>query len=181
MHCDLIALPHNLGYTVFERLCAMKTPRVYIETSVFNFVFTDDAPEKKQDALKFFAEIKAGLYEPFTSQYAIDELSDAPEEKRRKMLNLLTDYRIKLIETSDDAVRLADLYVAEGVIPLKYRTDALHIAIASVMELDFVVSYNFRHIVKRKTIVLSGAINQREGLRQIAIFSPTEVIESDDE
>ena len=159
----------------------MRTPRVYIETSVFNFVFAEDAPDKKQDALKLFEEIKAGFYEPFTSQYAIDELMEAPEEKRQKMLRLLKDYSIKLIETSDDAVRLADLYVADGVIPSKYRTDALHIATASVMELDFVVSFNFRHIVKRKTIILAGAINQRVGLRQIAIFSPTEVIENDDE
>ena len=159
----------------------MRTPRVYIETSVFNFVFAEDAPDKKQDALKLFEEIKAGFYEPFTSQYAIDELMEAPEEKRQKMLRLLKDYSIKLIETSDDAVRLADLYVADGVIPSNYRTDALHIAIASVMELDFVVSFNFRHIVKRKTIILAGAINQRVGLRQIAIFSPTEVIENDDE
>jgi len=29
----------------------MRIPRVYIETSVFNFIFADDAPDKKEDAL----------------------------------------------------------------------------------------------------------------------------------
>ena len=37
----------------------MRIPRVYIETSIFNFIFADDAPDKKYDALKLFEEIKA--------------------------------------------------------------------------------------------------------------------------
>jgi hypothetical protein len=77
-------------------------------------------------------------------------------------------------------VRLADIYVTEGIIPQKYRTDALHIAIATVMDLDFVVSFNFKHIVKRKTIMMSSVVNMREGYKQIGIFSPTEVIENDE-
>ena len=40
----------------------------------------------------------------------------------------------------------------EGVIPQKYRTDGLHIAHAAVNGLDMIISMNFQHIVKRKTI-----------------------------
>jgi predicted nucleic acid-binding protein len=52
----------------------MKVQKVYIETSVLNFVFADDAPEKKADAQKLFAEIKAGLYESYTTDYVLQEL-----------------------------------------------------------------------------------------------------------
>jgi predicted nucleic acid-binding protein len=52
----------------------MRIPRVYIETSVFNFIFADDAPDKQQDTITFFEEIRAGLYRPYTSDYVLQEL-----------------------------------------------------------------------------------------------------------
>ena len=158
----------------------MRIPKIYLETSVFNFVFADDAPDKRQDTLKLFDEIKEGKYEPYTSEYATDELEGAPEEKRLKMLRLIEEYGVNLIGTSDDAVALSKIYVAEGVIPQKYMTDALHIAIATIMDMDFIVSLNFKHIVKRKTMLLTEVINVREGYKKIGIFSPAEVIENDE-
>jgi predicted nucleic acid-binding protein len=159
----------------------MRIPKIYLETTIFNFFFTDDAPEKAQDTLKLFQEIQEGRYEPYTSDYALMEIKNASEPKRARMLELLDKYSIFSLPTSDDAKRLADIYVGEGIIPEKYFTDALHIAIATVSELDFIVSFNFKHIVKRKTVIMTESVNLREGYRQIGIFSPTEVIENDNE
>jgi len=80
---------------------------------------------------------------------------------------------------SAEIKRLADIYVAEGIIPAKYSTDALHIAAATVNDLDFVASWNFKHIVKRKTVIMTEAVNLRNNYKKIGIFSPTEVIEND--
>jgi predicted nucleic acid-binding protein len=157
----------------------MNVLRLYLETSVFNFVFADDAPEKKQDTLKLFEEIKRGKYEPYTSAYAVSELEKAPEPKRGLMLDMLNNYNVTVLTAADDIRKLADIYVAEGLIPTKYDDDALHLAAATVNEMDFIVSYNFQHIVKQKTVVLSGAINQREGYKPIGIVSPKEVIDSE--
>ncbi|MCL2298982.1 MAG: type II toxin-antitoxin system VapC family toxin [Firmicutes bacterium] len=156
----------------------MRVPRVYLETSVFNFVFADDAPDKRQDTLRLFEEIRQGKYEPYTSEYVLQELEDAPEDKRQRMLQLISDYCVNVITTSDEAIWLADAYVEEGIIPVKYRTDALHIAVTSVMDLNFIASWNFKHIVKRKTILLTESVNAREGYNRIGIYSPTEVIEN---
>jgi len=108
-----------------------------------------------------------------------DEIQAAPEEKRVKMLRLMEEYGVKLIGTSDEAVALSKIYAAEGVIPSKYITDALHIAIATIMDMDFIVSLNFKHIVKRKTMLMTEVINVREGYKKIGIFAPAEVIEND--
>ena len=83
-----------------------------------------------------------------------------------------------VVPTSEEAEKLADLYVAEGIITERYVTDGVHIATAAVNDLDFIVSFNFQHIVKRKTIILTEAVNLREGYRRVGIFSPTEVIEN---
>ena len=148
----------------------MRIPRVYIETSVFNFVFADDAPDKKQDTLRLFDEIKKGLYESYTSDYVLQELKRAAEPKQSRMVKLISQYRMIFLEQNDEAERLANLYITEGVFPEKYFTDAVHIAVATVNDLDFIVSMNFQHIVKRKTIKMTGYINALNPDSEVGIF-----------
>ena len=80
---------------------------------------------------------------------------------------------------TDEADRLADVYVTEGIIPQKYRIDGLHIALTTTNDLDMILSMNFQHIVKRKTILATGKINNLNGYRAIEIYSPMEVIENE--
>ncbi len=155
----------------------MRIPKVYLETTVFNFCFADDAPEKRTETLALFNEIRQEKLEPYTSDYVLRELLLAPEPKRGWMTRLLEEYGMIVMEASQEAERLADIYVEAGIVPLKYRTDALHIAIATVNDLDFIVSLNFKHIVKRKTLAIAESVNLREGYKRIGIFSPAEVIE----
>ena len=158
----------------------MRVPKIYIETSVFNFYFADDAPDKRDDTIRLFHEIRLGKYEPYTSLFVIEELQAASEPKRGKMLELIKRYGVTTLPGESEILRVAGLYVAEGVVPEKYLTDALHIAATTVNELDFIVSYNFRHIVKLKTITLTEIVNLRENYRKIGIYSPTEVIDYDE-
>ena len=128
--------------------------------------------------MKLFKEIAAGKYEAFTSTYVTDELENAPETKRDKMMGLISEYNITVLAPNDEAVKIADIYAKEGIIPLKYRADGLHIAIATVNELDMIISMNFQHIVKRKTKLATGNINILNGYRAIEIYSPMEVVEN---
>jgi len=157
----------------------MKKLKIYLETTMFNFYFTDDAPEKHCETVKLFKEIKEGKYEPYTSQYVIEELEQAPEQKAALMLGLIREYNIKTFDADNEAEQLAELYVTEGIIPQKYFTDARHIAIATVKNLDFIISLNFKHIVKRKTIEATELINFKAGYKRIGIYSPAEVIDDE--
>jgi predicted nucleic acid-binding protein len=156
----------------------VRTPKLYLETSVFNFVFAGDAPDKKADTLKLFEEINAGKYVPYTSDYVTDELEKDTSPKRLLMLDLIAKYNISVLSASDEVKRLAAMYVEAGIIPGKYATDAQHIAVATANNLDIITSWNFKHIVKLKTIVQTEVINMREGYRRMLICSPTEVIEN---
>jgi len=156
----------------------MRKQKIYLETTLFNFYFDTDR-EAHPHTVKLFKEIAAGKYEAFTSDYVTTELERASEEKRDKMIGLLSEYSIKVLAPDPEAGRLADLYISDGVIPQKYRTDGLHIAIATVSDLDMIVSMNFRHIVKRKTKLVTGSINVLNGYRAIEIYSPMEVVEDE--
>ena len=158
----------------------MRIPTIYLETTIFNFPFASDAPQYKAEVLCLFEEIKAGKFQPFTSEYVLDELEDTKDaEKLKKMKALITDYAINVLPGNDETIRLAELYIAEGVMPEKFSTDAIHIAAATVASLDFIISLNFRHIVKHKTIIQTEIINAREGFKRVFIYTPAEVTNHD--
>jgi predicted nucleic acid-binding protein len=157
----------------------LKPLKIYLETTVFNFKFANDSPDKKRDTIKLFEEIKQGKYIPYTSNYVLQELIKAEEPKKSQMVNLIEEYKVKFLEADEDAEILADKYILEEIIPIRYRTDGLHIAMATINDLDIIVSYNFQHIVKLRTIMGTESVNIKEGYKRIGIYSPTEVIEND--
>jgi hypothetical protein len=157
----------------------MRKQKIYLETTLFNFYFDEDRGFAHVGTVALFNEITAGKYEAYTSRFAIDELNNAPDTKRDKMLNLIREHNIPILETTDEAVRIANLYIEEKIIPHKYRTDGLHIAIATVNDLDMIISMNFQHIVKRKTKIGTGNINALNGYRAVEIYTPMEVVEDE--
>ena len=131
-------------------------------------------------AVQLFKEIAAGKYEAFTSDYVVEELKKAPAVKRDKMMLLITDYDIIVLDKSKEAEMLADIYVNQTIIPAKYHTDGLHIAVAALNYVDTIVSLNFQHIVKPKTRLGTALINLNYGCKPIQILSPMEVIEDEE-
>ena len=154
----------------------IRTPKVYLETTMFNYYFEPER-DAYPDTMRLFQEIKAGKYQAFTSAYAIQELEKAPKEKYRKMMALIREYDVAVLDVSDEADSLAALYQKQGVLPPGSTTDAQHIAIATVNDLDMILSLNFEHIVRRKTVIMTGNVNVQLGYRQIDIRSPMEVVD----
>jgi len=154
----------------------MNAPKVYLETTLFNYYFDEDR-DAHTDTVTLFEECASGRFEPYTSLYVIDEIADAPNEKREKMMALIERYGLTVLSASDEVDHLARRYISEGALPQGSLTDASHIAAASVHALDMIVSLNFRHIVRDKTVKLTGAINTLLGYKTIEIHSPMEVID----
>jgi predicted nucleic acid-binding protein len=156
-----------------------KMPKLFIETTVFNFYFEGKHGQKQQDAVRLFEEIAKGRYEAYSSDEVFTELKKVHRDKFIKMNDLYEKYIKRTLELSPETERIAELYIKKGIIPAKSKIDALHIACAVVNDLDFVISYNQGHIVKTKTMIGTGLINLREGYRQIGLSTPTEVLEYD--
>jgi hypothetical protein len=97
------------------------------------------------------------------------------------VLSTLPAENVEFVEFSDEIARLRDEYIKAGVVPPSSRSDAEHIASANVADVDFVVSWNFKHIVHYDKISGYHAVNLLNGYRQINIYSPREVIENDEE
>ena len=149
---------------------------LYFDTSIINFAFSDDAPDKKTRTLKLIEEIRAGRYEVFISDIVLREILEAPDTKKVKLVKLIQDLQPVELEFTVECYELAHEYIKKGVIPLRYEDDAFHIAVASVNNLDAIISWNFKHIVKLKTKKEVLGINALMGYKEIEIYSPLEVI-----
>jgi len=162
----------------------METPRVYLETTLFNFYFAETRGQYYgkttgycQDARRFFEAITAGDFEPYTSVDVVREIKATRNEGRRaEMMKLFDDCGVMVLPKDERVERLADRYIEAGAIPARHRTDALHIASATVHGLDFIVSQNFEHIIKDKAIRLTAMVNEAEGYDVIGIYEPGEII-----
>ena len=151
-------------------------PKVYMETTMFNYYFDEERGEAHEYTVRLFEMVKKGFFKAYTSYYVTSELEKAHEEKRIKMLELIDKYNMIVLNENGETNRIGNLYVERKVIPKKYLTDALHIAIATVYKLDIISSMNFEHIVKPKTIRMTGDINIENGYDIIRICSPEEVV-----
>ena len=148
--------------------------KIYLETSVINFLFAEDAPEKKRITEEFFSVIEE--YEVFISDLVLLEIEQAPEQKKNLLLNIINKYKMRALESSDKIENLAQIYVNEGIIPKKYINDALHIALATKYKMDAIISWNLTHIVKFKTKFQVKKINEKLKEKDVIICTPEEMV-----
>ena len=153
----------------------MRKLRIYLETTAFNYYFDADR-EGHNDVVRLFDAIGAGFYEGYASRYVVEELNVAPEPKRTNMLGLIERYHLITLWPAPTVRRLAELYIANGIIPASHRYDSVHIATASVHGLDCIVSYNFQHINRSKTRLLTRSVNAEEGYDSVIICTAGEVL-----
>jgi len=155
-----------------------RRPKIYMETTMFNYYFDEDRGNAHKYTVRLFEMIKEGKFEAYASAYVTDELEKANEEKSSKMMRLIEEYKIRVLDGNDDIRKMGNIYVEKNIIPKGYIADAMHIAVATVYGMDMIVSMNFEHIVKPKTIRMTGVINIENGYNIVNIRSPEEVVKN---
>ena len=152
--------------------------RVYFETTVFNRYF-EDGREYSEETKYLFNMITTGKVEAFTSAAVLEELDPSPEPKRSQMIGLIKQFGMTVLEVDQSAYDLADVYVEMGIIPAQYRMDGVHTAMATLHDLDCIVSLNFRHINKLKTKTATEIIHRMKGYNNPFICTPMEVTDNE--
>lgn len=154
----------------------MRKLKLYLDTSVWNFVFADDAPRERDVTKEFFDVIEKEIYEIFISGVVIKEVNDAPQPKQTDLLNLIGKYKPVKLENTREAEELAKIYMERGIVPEKKRDDALHVAIATVTEVDALITWNYKHLANLRKAELFHGISLEMGyFKKLEIITPMEV------
>jgi|CXWL01.1.fsa_nt_gi predicted nucleic acid-binding protein len=156
--------------------------KIYLETTVWSFALADDAPDYRADTEDFLERCRQGDFLPFISSLVIEEIRQADALLSKALENLVAEIRPTLFPMSDRALRLADAFLAAGVVPPSKPADAGHVAAAFEMGLDALVSWNFRHIANIRRAERFNAVAVLQGYHhQLRIVSPGEVLYAQDD
>lgn len=152
----------------------MRKLRVYLDTSVISHLQQEDVPEKMRETLELWEQFKERQdIEVIISDLVIREISKCSEPKLSFLLGELARLDYTLVNVTEDEKGLADIYLQNGVLREKSLDDLTHIAIATLNDCRYIVSWNFKHFVNPKTIKAVNATNLSLNLSQVDIYSPS--------
>ena len=154
----------------------MKRLQLDLETSVWNFYFADDAPEKRESTIQFFQLIQQDMYDIFISQVVLDEIQNASPAKQSVLYQLIQRYQPEELMLNDDVLLLAERYIQEQALPARATEDAKHVAVATYYGMDAVISWNLKHLANLNRRRLIQGVNIKEGFSMpLELLTPMEV------
>lgn len=155
----------------------MKVPRLYLDTSVLGGCFdTEFAPWSNG----IMRDIRRGLFVPVLSEIVTVEVANAPVNVQILYAELVSG-SAEVLTVNRSALELAEAYQQRGILTPKFYNDGVHIALATVADVDLLVSWNFKHVVHYDKIRKFNAVNLEWGYKPLQIFSPREVVSYDEE
>ena len=147
-------------------------PRIYVDTSVIGGCFDTEFEGPSRRLFEQFSKGKSLLV---VSDLTLLELGGAPEQVRA-LLREVPEACTEEVIFNREAAELAEHYIAAEVVGTASRTDARHIATATVHHVTVLVSWNFKHIVNLERIHGYNSVNVRLGYPMLEIRTPRAVI-----
>ncbi len=156
---------------------------VYIETSIPSYLTSRPSRDVRaaawqQITYQWWNEAR-GSYELFTSELVIVEASAGNPEAAERRLESLNG--IAEIPIDEEVQFLADKLISGGGVPSSAEADALHIAVAAVHRIDYLLTWNFRHIDNAATKPIIRSICIDAGYNCPEICTPMELLPVEDD
>lgn len=124
-----------------------------------------------------YANAETGEYSIFISQAVLNEIDRADEPKKSQLIQLIKGCDPQVLDITQEVTDLAKEYISQKVIPESKVEDALHVAIATVYEMDALITWNNKHLANLRKIGKINSINLKEGYtKHLEIVNPMEVI-----
>jgi hypothetical protein len=154
-------------------------PRVYVETSVISYLTSRPSRDlivaANQQITRDWWETRRAEFELLISQLVVQEAGVGDEDAASGRLQAIDE--IPLLELDRRALALAETLVRNGPIPQEAVEDALHIAVATVNGLEYLLTWNFRHIANATTRHEIERICRSQGYEPPVICTPQELLE----
>ena len=155
-----------------------KKLKIYLDTSVINFLFADDAPDLQKVTIDFF-ENYLTKFDVFISQIVINEIDKTGNpDKRNKLIEALKHYNLVLYEEINPTIiELANKYISMKIFPPRKFEDALHLAFSTYFEFDILLSWNYKHLANINIQEKVNSLNLSLGYRKLLLlFNPMGVV-----
>lgn len=155
-------------------------PKVYVETTVISYLTSRPSSNvvaaAHQQVTREWWKACRDRFDLVASEFVVEEASAGDEEAARERMRILNT--LTLLETTDDALVLARHLVDSGAVPRKAAGDALHIAVAISNGVDYLVTWNCRHIANATMRAQIEDVSRSAGHEPPIICTPEELLEA---
>lgn len=153
-------------------------PKLYIESTIPSYLTSKPSRDlvvaAHQQITREWWEIRKGDFDIYISQFVLDEVSAGDPEASKKRLNAIDEF--EQLDITDDVTNLAAAIIASGVIPKKSPTDAAHISIAAIHDMQFLMTWNCAHIANAEISSAIEDICKAQGFECPVICTPEELM-----
>jgi predicted nucleic acid-binding protein len=151
--------------------------RIYIESTIPSYVVARPARDllqaARQQTSKDWWELKRHQHELFTSQIVLAEIASGEAEMAKQRLETLAG--IPVLRVNEEAEKLTLQILGSGLLPAAADRDASHIALATVYEMDILLSWNCRHIANASIQARLRKLAEKSGLTLPVLCTPDEL------
>ena len=153
-------------------------PKLYIETSVISYLVARPSKDllmaAHQQVTQDWWNQRRAQFDVYVSSLVIQEASQGDAQAAASRLNTLQD--IPLLELRNEARDLAEQFIRYKALPKKANEDSLHIAIATIYGLDYLLTWNCKHIANAEIQKRIAKISVEQGYDMPIICTPLELM-----
>jgi hypothetical protein len=166
-----------------ESRCLVRGPRerrgvpktLYIETSVWGSLAPRQPRDRSQIVRRLLRLLNRTPAVCVISDTVLAEIGQAPPDEAQQILQGIDKSKPVVHSINDSMEFLARKYIEAGILPVSRVADALHVAAATCLELDYLVSWNHRHMTRPMKRLQYESVNRMHGyLRMPLICNPFE-------
>ena len=151
--------------------------RIYIESTIPSYVVARPARDllqaARQQTSKDWWELKRQQHELFTSEIVLAEIGEGEAAMAQQRLEVMDG--IKILRLTDDTEALTQRILESGLLPPDADRDAAHIALATIYEMDILLSWNCRHIANASIQARLRRLAGEMGLALPVLCTPDEM------
>jgi hypothetical protein len=153
-------------------------PKVYLETTIPSLLTAwpsrDLVIAADQQVTKEWWRTRRRDFELFVSQVVLDESSEG--DKSAAVARLAEIRGLPVLEVNREVEHVARAFLNSGLIPAKAANDALHLAVAAVHQMHFLLTWNCRHLANAAISGQLGAACRKAGFEMPVICTPKELM-----
>jgi len=153
-------------------------PKIYVETTVIGYLTSqprdDVTVAGHQNTTREWWNTAADRFDLVASQLVVQECSAGDEEAAKERLEALAE--MTLLPTTTEAEQLADALITGHAVPESHPEDALHIALAAVHGVEYMVTWNCRHIANAAVRLTIERVCRDAGYEPPVICTPEELL-----
>lgn len=157
----------------------MDKPSVYIETRIISYLAADPSRHpvtlRNQQLTHAWWNTRRDEYELFTSNVVIEEAADGDRVMAARRMALLAP--IPILAENEEIRALATELGRRIPLPPRVNADAAHVAIATVYEVAYLLTWNCKHIANQKLIPRIERICSASGRKAPILCTPAQLLE----